>query len=370
MPTFDATALCTANGQAGGSAYSTGTGRGRGHVRRSSRGFIPHSVSFSHWLSGGVGGGAGSTSLDNVFPRSADRTPPAPLPPRRPPPKERTPPGNGGGVPGNGSAPGVALRRSKSTHRFLADARLVLASRGKHVDRRMVCALALLFIPVFCAFFVLLKWMYGVRAPYPAAAAPARGSPEINARRIARGLHPLEYWPSGAGTENFPPPLRAGLSVDDVRAVRARNGGATGLRKDAGVRVSLVAACRDRTAFLQSALPTWLRALRSTDEVVLVDWATDEKKHVPLYVVVKDVGDRRVSLLRVENVTSWTLSRAYNVALSLARGEWVLKVDCDTMLDNHFLEDLTLPGTAAGETGGREGRGAEGGGGWRREQRK
>lgn len=112
-----------------------------------------------------------------------------------------------------------------------------------------------------------------------------------------------------------------------------------------------MAACQDRSAFLQTALPGWCRALRARDEIVLVDWGTSAPDHVPVATVVaalKDLPEMKerpcpISVVVVPDAETWVLSRAYNLAARFARGEWVLKLDCDTMLTDRFLDGLVLP---------------------------
>lgn len=96
-------------------------------------------------------------------------------------------------------------------------------------------------------------------------------------------------------------------------------------------RVSLIAACRNRHAHLLKTLPTWLRAV-DIDEIVLVDWGSDP----PIESIVVANQSKKIKLVTVSNVTQWNLTRAYNVALRMVSNDFVLKVDCDTMLNHQF----------------------------------
>jgi len=140
-----------------------------------------------------------------------------------------------------------------------------------------------------------------------------------------------------------------------------------------------VAACRNRTPFLQHVLPTWVAALSAADEIVLVDWSTDAAAHVPVQAVVEGAeaaaaaaaggwhwwkpwralpsrasaaaaavaaaggappatpSAPRLISLTVGGEGAWSLPRAINVGASLASGRWLLKVDCDTALAPDFL---------------------------------
>lgn len=109
--------------------------------------------------------------------------------------------------------------------------------------------------------------------------------------------------------------------------------------------MTIVAACRDRTAFLQTALSGWIAALPPNADLLLVDWGTTAPDHVPLAEVVRVQADPRVSVVTVSEPGPWVLSRAYNLAFSLARGEWILKLDCDTVLHKSFFELNPAPTT-------------------------
>lgn len=59
-----------------------------------------------------------------------------------------------------------------------------------------------------------------------------------------------------------------------------------------------------------------------------------------------------ITVIAVPDAEAWVLSRAYNLAARFARGEWLLKLDCDTMITERFLDGLVLPN---GEVRSKEG---------------
>ena len=121
----------------------------------------------------------------------------------------------------------------------------------------------------------------------------------------------------------------------------------------AGPTVSIVAAACNRTGSLLRVLPSWL-AVKGVDEVVLLDWSSEPPlSSLPLPV------DRRLRVVRVAGEREWTLARAYNLAVQLARADIILKVDADTWLDPEVLAAQPLAPSAVG--GG--GSGVAGGGG-------
>lgn len=107
--------------------------------------------------------------------------------------------------------------------------------------------------------------------------------------------------------------------------------------------VSLVAACMNRQETLARVLPTWL-AVDGVDEIIIVDWGSDP----PLRSIVKPESDPRLHLYRVNNETSWVLSRAYNLALNMSSKEYVIRTDCDYTLQPNILDAHNLSNTDTG----------------------
>jgi hypothetical protein len=86
--------------------------------------------------------------------------------------------------------------------------------------------------------------------------------------------------------------------------------------------ISLVTACMNRDAHLRRTLPAWL-ALPDIAEVVVVDWSNCTS--------LRDLTalDPRVRVIRAEGEARWILSYAYNLGISHARHETILKCDSD-----------------------------------------
>jgi hypothetical protein len=98
------------------------------------------------------------------------------------------------------------------------------------------------------------------------------------------------------------------------------------------VDVSIVVASCNRTASLLRVLPSWL-ALRGVAEVVMLDWGSLP----PLRHALPAALDPRVRVIRAPLEREWNLARAYNLAIQLARGEIILKLDSDTYVQPEFL---------------------------------
>lgn len=88
-------------------------------------------------------------------------------------------------------------------------------------------------------------------------------------------------------------------------------------------KVSLVTACMNRDAHLRENLPRWL-ALPFVDEIVIVDWSN----RTPLRNLV--AVDDRIKVIRVDDEPRWVLSYAFNVGISAASNEVIIKSDADS----------------------------------------
>lgn len=114
--------------------------------------------------------------------------------------------------------------------------------------------------------------------------------------------------------------------------------------KDRGIVPSstgttLVASCRNRLENLQTSLGSWLE-VRGIDELILLDWGSRDLHRFA--TIAHPAVDPRILAVAAVNTSSWTLTRAYNLAVKFASGKNILKVDCDTVLDARFLERNTL----------------------------
>ncbi|CAN8073026.1 unnamed protein product [Agarophyton chilense] len=200
-------------------------------------------------------------------------------------------------------------------------------SRLPYARFRLVAVFLLLFFLLFTLIFIPLRFFLG------RAASPVNSPHLVNVDRVQKGLSPIEYWPSSDSLAHAlapaSTPVLREVNLQHIRRIRSR-------RKQGSV--TLVAACKDRTGFLQTALPGWLEAIRPQDDILLVDWGTRPPDHVPLEEVVRNTAGPKVSVVTVQEPDQWVLSRAYNLAFSLATGDWIFKVDCDTEVRRSFFE--------------------------------
>lgn len=98
--------------------------------------------------------------------------------------------------------------------------------------------------------------------------------------------------------------------------------------------LSIVTVVRNRTAHLiLSAQHVAQSALHA--EHLILDFGSDPAvmdEHLP--------DDPRVRLIRCDWRGGWWLTHAYNLAFSLAQGDWILKLDADALISVDFLGKL------------------------------
>lgn len=99
-------------------------------------------------------------------------------------------------------------------------------------------------------------------------------------------------------------------------------------------RLTIVTVCMNRREHL---LQTAARVAGWPwhDCHLILDWSSDEplrRDELP--------GDRRIRLERMEGEAEWCLARAYNAAIRLADGDWILKLDADCWPTDRWHEPL------------------------------
>lgn len=107
--------------------------------------------------------------------------------------------------------------------------------------------------------------------------------------------------------------------------------------------ISLIAACKNRKKNLALALPAW-EMVKEIDEIVLVDWGSTSDQWGDLPILNSLIRTGRLSFIRVPEAGDWVLSRAYNLAAKMVTSKYILRVDCDTQIDPHFISRHPRPG--------------------------
>eukprot|EP00186_Timspurckia_oligopyrenoides_P005183 CAMPEP_0182446132 /NCGR_PEP_ID=MMETSP1172-20130603/4007_1 /TAXON_ID=708627 /ORGANISM="Timspurckia oligopyrenoides, Strain CCMP3278" /LENGTH=826 /DNA_ID=CAMNT_0024642013 /DNA_START=28 /DNA_END=2508 /DNA_ORIENTATION=+ len=125
-------------------------------------------------------------------------------------------------------------------------------------------------------------------------------------------------------------------SESDIRAARrdllVKSLGEAALTDSDNGCISLIAACANHWMHLSMTIQSWMK-VKGVGEVVFVDWSTGQYSTR----VARLFGGESVFIIHA-NQSEWHLTRAYNLAASMASCPKLLKVDCDTMLSPSFLE--------------------------------
>ena len=98
---------------------------------------------------------------------------------------------------------------------------------------------------------------------------------------------------------------------------------------------SIVTVAMNRTEHLLRSVSS-VSQITGHDEHIVLDFGSS----IPIY---RDQlpADKRIKLHRVESPSgSWWLTHAYNLAFSLAAGDFILKLDADVLLSQEFVDEL------------------------------
>jgi hypothetical protein len=95
------------------------------------------------------------------------------------------------------------------------------------------------------------------------------------------------------------------------------------------MNVSVICACKNRFDALRVSLNSWL-AFDEIKEIIIVDWSSDN----PINSLVK--LDKRIKIVRVEDEKYFNQPQPLNLAASIATGDYILKLDCDYILNPYF----------------------------------
>ena len=97
---------------------------------------------------------------------------------------------------------------------------------------------------------------------------------------------------------------------------------------------SIVCVSMNRTDNLLKALPFWLR-VKDCDEIVILDFGST----IPLTESLKQytITNEKLKIYRVDNVTKWHLSKAYNLVIKLASYKNIYKLDSDDCCNENVI---------------------------------
>ncbi len=92
------------------------------------------------------------------------------------------------------------------------------------------------------------------------------------------------------------------------------------------MNISVICACKNREESLKISLQSWL-CFEQIKEIIIVDWSSDQSLS---YLV--DI-DERIKVIRVENQKYFNLSQPLNLAAKFSTQDYILKMDCDYILN-------------------------------------
>jgi hypothetical protein len=110
--------------------------------------------------------------------------------------------------------------------------------------------------------------------------------------------------------------------------------------------ISVISACGNRGRALSISISSWIQ-FDEIDEIIVTDWNSDE----PIDHLTE--LDSRIKIITVPNEKYFNQPQPLNLAASLAKSEYLLKLDSDTVMnpyfnffDNHTIDNQSfLTGT-------------------------
>lgn len=110
--------------------------------------------------------------------------------------------------------------------------------------------------------------------------------------------------------------------------------------------VSAICSCKNRQKPLSISLSSWVLN-KKIDEIIIIDWSSDE----PIGHLAKI--DERVKIVRVNNQQYFNQQMPLNLALFMASGEKILKMDSDYIMSPYYdffdLYDIDSTSFVCGE---------------------
>jgi glycosyltransferase involved in cell wall biosynthesis len=106
--------------------------------------------------------------------------------------------------------------------------------------------------------------------------------------------------------------------------------------------ISVICACKNRTKPLEISLTSWLM-FEEIQEIIITDWSSNEPiDHLMKY-------DEKVKVISVTGEKYFNQPQPLNLAASIATGDYILKLDSDTILNpyynffkSHFIDETSF----------------------------
>jgi hypothetical protein len=93
--------------------------------------------------------------------------------------------------------------------------------------------------------------------------------------------------------------------------------------------VSIITACKNRSKALAVSMASWMQ-LSEVDEILVTNW--DSENSIDHLTVLSE----KVKIINVKNEPHFNQPQPLNLAASLVKSEYLLKLDCDHILNPYF----------------------------------
>lgn len=93
--------------------------------------------------------------------------------------------------------------------------------------------------------------------------------------------------------------------------------------------VSIICACKNRVNALLVSISSWTQ-FEQIKEIIIIDWNSDESINYLQHL------DTRIKIIRVNNEDYFNQPQPLNLAASICSSEYILKLDCDHILNPYF----------------------------------
>ena len=93
--------------------------------------------------------------------------------------------------------------------------------------------------------------------------------------------------------------------------------------------ISVISACKNRVDALSISLSSWI-LFDEIDEIIIVDWNSDRS---PIHLTELN---NKIKVIIVENEKYFNQPQPLNLAASIATGDYILKLDSDTILNPYY----------------------------------
>jgi predicted glycosyltransferase involved in capsule biosynthesis len=104
--------------------------------------------------------------------------------------------------------------------------------------------------------------------------------------------------------------------------------------------ITAVYSCMNRENNLCQSLASWINVLEIT-EIIIVDWSS--KNPLIKNILLKKYLNDKIKIIRVENQQYFSLSKSYNLGISYASNNIIIKLDSDYKnIDHSWLKYLPL----------------------------